>query len=125
MNRIFFLVGIGGFIGSVSRYYISQFFAKHFSTTLPLGTLTVNITGCLLIGIIYGLSERNNILSPEWRVFLATGLIGGFTTFSAFSYESINLIRGGEFFILSLYVAASVIIGFGATYLGMSLIKSV
>jgi len=125
MNRIFLLVGIGGFIGSVLRYYSSQLFARYFSTALPLGTFTVNIAGCLLIGIIYGLSERSNILSPEWRVFLAAGFCGGFTTFSTFSYESINLIRDGEFFILSLYVAASVILGFAATYLGMTIMKSI
>src|SRR6266404_2237769 len=119
MNRILLLVGAGGFIGSVSRYYSGQIFARYFSTALPIGTLLVNIAGCLLIGIIYGLSERSNILSPEWRLFLATGFCGGFTTFSTFSIESISLIRDGQFFILSLYIAASVIIGFAATYLGM------
>ena len=105
MNRIFLLVGIGGFIGSIS--------------------LTVNIVGCCLIGIIYALSEKGNILTPELRIFLATGFCRGFTTFSTFSYESINLINDGEWFNVSLYVAISVIIGFLSTYLGISLIKSI
>lgn len=125
MNRIFFLIGIGGFIGSVSRYYSQQVISKIFSSALPYGTLIVNIVGCFLIGIIYGLSERGNLLTPEWRLFLATGICGGFTTFSTFSYESIRLIQDGEFFILSLYVAISIIIGFAATYLGMLIIKSI
>ena len=123
MSRIFLLVGTGGFIGSVSRYYFQLIVTKFFPSALPYGTLAVNISGCLLIGIIYGLFERGNILSPEWRLFLATGFCGGFTTFSSFSYESIKLIQDGEFFYLSLYIALSVIIGFAATYLGMTIIK--
>jgi fluoride exporter len=125
MNRIFLLVGVGGFIGSVLRYYISQFFAKYFSTTFPLGTLTVNLAGCLLIGILYGLSERGSVLTPEWRLFLATGFCGGFTTFSTFSYESIRLMQDGEFLNFSLYIILSVLTGFAATYLGMTIIKSI
>jgi len=97
MNRIFYLVGIGGFIGSVSRYYSQQIVSKFFPSTLPYGTLTVNIVGCFLIGVIYALSEEGNILTPEWRLFLATGFCGGFTTFSTFSYESIKLIQDREF----------------------------
>ena len=125
MNRIFLLVGIGGFIGSISRYYSQQIISKRFPSALPYGTLTVNIVGCCLIGIIYALSEKGNILTPEWRIFLATGFCGGFTTFSTFSYESINLINDGEWFNVSLYVAISVIIGFLSTYPGISLIKSI
>jgi len=125
MNRIFLLVGMGGFIGSISRYYSQQIISKSFPSALPYGTLIVNIVGCFLIGIIYALSEKGNILTPEWRIFLATGFCGGFTTFSTFSYESINLINDGEWFNVSLYVAVSVIIGFLSTYLGISLIKSI
>ena len=125
MNRIFLLVGMGGFIGSISRYYSQQIISKSFPSALPYGTLVLNIVGCFLIGIIYALSEKGNILTPEWRIFLATGFCGGFTTFSTFSYESINLINDGEWFNVSLYVAISVIIGFLSTYPGISLIKSI
>jgi len=125
MNRIFLLVGIGGFIGSVSRYYSQQIISKSFPSALPYGTLAVNIVGCFLIGIIYAISEKGNILTPEWRVFLATGFCGGFTTFSTFSYESINLINDGEWLNVSLYVAISVVIGFFSTYLGILIIKSI
>jgi CrcB protein len=125
MNRIFYIVGIGGFIGSVARYYSQLFVTRIYPSTLPYGTFAINVSGCFLIGIIYALSERGNVLSPEWRLFLATGFCGGFTTFSSFSYESLNLVRDGEFFYLSLYVVASVIIGFAAIYFGMLLIKSI
>ena len=125
MDRTIILVGIGGMLGSIARYLIAVFFAGQFSSVMPYATLTVNIVGCFLIGILFGLSERGNILTPEWRVFLTTGFCGGFTTFSTFSYESIRLIQDGEFYYVSLNVAASVVIGFAATYLGILLIKSI
>jgi CrcB protein len=125
MNRVVLLIGIGSFIGGVCRYYSQQIISKFFPSPLPYGTLSVNIIGCLLIGIIYGLSERGNLLSPEWRLFLTTGFCGGFTTFSTFSYESIALIQDGEFLYLSLYIALSVILGLASTYLGMLVIKSI
>lgn len=124
MNRILFLIGTGGFIGSIARYLSQQIISKYFPVIFPYGTLSVNILGCFLIGVIYALSERGNIVSPEWRSFLTTGFCGGFTTFSTFSYEGINLIRDGELVYLSLYVAGSVIIGFGATYFGMAIMRS-
>ena len=125
MNRVVLLIGIGSFLGGVCRYYSQQIISKFFPSPLPYGTLSVNIIGCLLIGIIYGLSERGNLLSPEWRLFLTTGFCGGFTTFSTFSYESIALIQDGEFFYLSLYIALSVILGLASTYLGMLVVKSI
>jgi CrcB protein len=71
--KIILLVGTGGFVGSISRYLVSQLMQKTFETTFPLGTLVVNIVGSFLIGIIYALSEQSEILSAEWRVFLAVG----------------------------------------------------
>ncbi len=125
MNRIILLIGIGSFLGGISRYYSQQVITKFFPSALPYGTLTVNIVGCFLIGLIYGLSDRGNIMTPELRVFLSTGFCGGFTTFSTFSYESINLMQDAQFLNLFLYVALSVIIGFASTYLGILIIKSV
>ncbi len=125
MNRVVLLIGIGSFIGGICRYYSQHLISKFFPSPLPYGTLSVNIVGCLLIGVIYGLSDRGNLLTPEWRLFLTTGFCGGFTTFSTFSYESIALIQDGEFFYLSLYIALSVILGLASTYLGMLVIKSI
>ena len=124
MLKILTLVGIGGAIGSIARFLSSQYVQRLFiSSGFPYGTLVVNIAGCLIVGIVYGLSERFNWLGPEWRIFLTTGFCGGFTTFSTFSYESVALIRDYEFFYAAMNIAVSVIIGFAATYLGISITK--
>lgn len=125
MDRNLILVGVGGFLGSVFRYLVTILLARQFTTSFPLGTLTVNIVGCFLIGILFALSEKGNLLTPEWRIFLTTGFCGGFTTFSTFSYESIRLLQDGEMLYLSLNVIVSVVIGFASTYLGILFIKSI
>jgi CrcB protein len=124
VNKAFFIVGIGGFIGSVFRYYTQLLFRFAFPMSFPLGTFAVNIIGCFIIGIVYALFERGNVLSEDWRLFLATGLCGGFTTFSSFSHESVNLIKAGEFLSVSLYISTSVVLGIAATAIGMFLFKS-
>lgn len=122
-NRIFFLIGVGGFIGSVARYYSQQIVSKYFPSPLPYGTLAVNVLGCLIIGLVYGFSEKGNVLSPEWRLFLATGLCGGFTTFSTFSYENLTLLRDGESLFALIYIVSSVVLGLFATYGGFLVTK--
>jgi CrcB protein len=124
MNRLVLLVGLGSFVGGVCRYYSQLVITRFFSSPFPYGTFAVNVTGCFLIGLIYGFSERGNLLSPEWRLFLATGFCGGFTTFSTFSFESMNLIQHREFFYLAMYVGLSVMLGFAATYMGTWMVKS-
>ena len=116
--RTVLLIGLGSFIGGTSRYLLSQLIQNKALTSFPYGTLTVNVIGCLLIGIVFGISERFGI-SDEWRLFLATGLLGGFTTFSAFSYESIILIREGHAGSALLYIGCSVMLGLLATYVGI------
>lgn len=123
MTRSLLLVGIGSFIGGVSRYLTQQFVQKHYPSSIPLGTLSVNILGCFLIGILYALADKGNLLSPAMRLLLATGFCGGYTTFSSFAQENISLLQDGEFFYTSLYVALSVVIGFAAVYLGILFIK--
>jgi CrcB protein len=123
MKKIIFIIGIGGFIGSIARYLLTLLIQNKILTAFPLGTLAVNIAGCFLIGIIYGLTEKGGIISPEWRLFLATGICGGFTTFSTFTYESINLIRSSEYLYASFYAGVSVFAGLLATYIGLLLIK--
>lgn len=125
MDRSIFLVGIGGFLGSVARYLVAVIFAGYLPSTFPFATLTVNIVGCFLIGVLFALSDRGNILSPEWRIFLTTGFCGGFTTFSTFSYENLRLMQDGEFLYLGLNVLISVVVCFAATYLGILLIKAI
>lgn len=116
------LIGSGGFIGSILRYLTSLVVQNKVLSTFPFGTLVVNITGCLIIGVIFAFSERG-LMNPDWRMFLATGICGGFTTFSAFSNETMGLIRDGQTIYAFGYISASVVLGLLATFLGISLIK--
>jgi len=120
--KLILAIGAGSFIGGISRYLLSQFVQMKFFVVFPLGTLTVNIIGCFLIGIVYGFSDRGN-LTQEWRLFLATGLLGGFTTFSAFSNETIGMLHDGQLGYAGAYVALSVIVGLIATFIGISITK--
>lgn len=122
MLKTITLVGIGGAIGSIMRYLASSGIQNKFLSAFPYGTLCVNISGCFLIGIIYALAERTNF-SPEWRFFLATGICGGYTTFSTFSYESLSLLRDGELFYATTYITSSVVLGILATFLPIILIE--
>jgi|SRR6185312_6623893 len=117
MLKAFTLVGIGGAIGSIGRFLVSQYVQSRFATShFPYGTLLVNITGCFIIGVIFGIAEKTEILA-EWRLLLVTGICGGYTTFSAFSFESISLLRTGSLLHFAVYVSASVILGLLATLL--------
>lgn len=120
--KILLLIGTGSFIGGVLRYTLSQFIQTKFLSAFPFGTLGVNIIGCFAIGLVFALSEKTN-MSPEMRLFLATGLCGGFTTFSAFSNETFSLMRNGQLFYASAYITSSVLFGVFATYIGYSLFK--
>lgn len=115
--KILFAIGLGSFIGGVSRYLISGLVQAKTAGTFPFGTFTVNITGCLLIGIVYGFADKGQ-MSTDWRLFLATGILGGFTTFSAFSYETFDLLRNGHITTALSYVAASIFMGILATFTG-------
>ncbi len=120
--KLIMAIGTGSFIGGILRYLLSQLIQTRYLSVFPFGTLAVNIIGCLLIGVVFGISDRSN-LTPEWRLFLATGLLGGFTTFSAFSNETVSMLRSGELWHASAYVAASIIIGLIATFIGISITK--
>jgi fluoride exporter len=122
--RLILSIGLGSFIGGISRYLLSGFIQSKLSSILPYGTLMVNILGCFLIGILYGVSERMSI-SDEWKLIIATGLLGGFTTFSAFSMESIQMLRQGQVMNSIGYVLLSVTLGLLATWLGISFLKTI
>lgn len=120
--KLILVIGAGSFIGGVFRYLLSQFIQNRFLSTFPFGTLCVNIIGCFFIGLIFVLSERGN-LSHEWKMFIATGILGGFTTFSAFSNETVNMLRDGQIWYAVAYIALSILLGVIATFIGISLIK--
>ena len=116
--RILLLIGAGGFIGIICRYLVQQFIQNKLVSTFPYGTLGVNITGCFLIGLILALSLKGYVTN-DWRLFLVTGICGGYTTFSAFSMESVALFRSGEMLSGFTYIAGSVLLGLLATFAGI------
>ena len=120
--KILLLVGIGSFLGGVFRYLLSSILHIKSALYFPLGTLTVNIIGCFIIGLVYTYSQKWE-LSQEWRLFLTTGLLGGFTTFSAFSIETIDMLKNQHFFSAFIYIVLSVSVGLTATALGVYLSK--
>ena len=123
MNKQILLVGFGGFIGSVARYLLSGATTKWFTNSFPAGTFIVNVTGCLLIGIIYGVASRFGWMTQEWKLFLATGICGGFTTFSSFAYEGFRLIETSEYWTFASYTLLSLIFCLLAVFFGISLSK--
>lgn len=113
------LVGTGGFIGSVLRYVISgsvQTMSQ--SVAFPYGTLAVNVLGCLCIGFVSALAEGRSLIGTEARLFLVVGILGGFTTFSAFGNETMNLLRDGETAFALANIGAQVALSLGAVWLG-------
>ena len=123
MIRLLLLIGIGGFTGSILRFVIQQATDRYLSSTLPIGIFLVNIISSFMIGIIFGLALEKNVLSDEMRLMLATGFCGGFTTFSAFSFDNLKLLQNSEYAHLILYSGGSVLLGILATFLGIALIK--
>jgi fluoride exporter len=121
--RIILLIGLGGGIGSIGRYLVQVLITRHFPGSFPLGTFLVNITGCFIIGLLFGLAARHSSLTVEWRLFLITGICGGYTTFSSFSYESIMLFRQGNYLYFLMYVLFSVLLGLLATVGGAALAR--
>jgi CrcB protein len=116
----YLLVGIGGALGSIGRYGAGVLVGRVWPSSFPLGTMLVNISGSLLMGLFIGYLART---TPAWqadaRLFVAVGVLGGFTTFSAFSLDAIALIERGEFWQASLYVLGSVAVAILALYLGL------
>ncbi len=123
MIKTLLFIGSGSFIGGVARYLTSRAIQNSVISSFPWGTFVVNITGCFLIGLLYGISERTSNPGMEWRLFLTVGFCGGFTTFSTFSLENMALMKDGNFIVMAFYAAGSVFLGLLATYFGNMIIK--
>ena len=123
MFKLILIAGTGGFLGTVSRFLTSRWVAVYFPSSFPFGTFAVNVIGCFLIGLIYGISEKGNFINSEWRLFLTVGFCGGFTTFSAFAAENMAMLRDSEIFNFFLYTGSSIFIGLLATFAGLMLTK--
>ncbi|WP_310557435.1 fluoride efflux transporter CrcB [Flavobacterium sp.] len=118
-------IAIGGGLGSVLRYVTTIFVTKYASSNFPYATFLTNVLGCLLIGLFFGYFEKQNTISQDLKFFLITGFCGGYTTFSAFSNENIQLLQTNQFFTAILYITLSVFIGLLATWVGLFLVKSI
>jgi CrcB protein len=112
------VVGLGGFCGSIARFLMSGFVHRFLPPTFPFGTLAVNVVGCLAIGYFGGLLQFRSLLGPSQRLFLLIGFLGGFTTFSTFAYETLTLAQGSELFKAAVNIAAQVLLGLTAAWLG-------
>lgn len=121
-----FFVGVGGFLGSVARYLTGVLVLRVFGARLfPLATLAVNVVGCLLIGLLLGLAEGERVERQEMRLFLIVGVLGGFTTFSTFGYDTFALLRAGNIALATANVLANVLLGLAAVWLGVMAAKAV
>jgi CrcB protein len=117
MQNIFF-VFIGGGLGSILRYLLSGAIYRWTNSVFPLGTIAVNTIGCFLIGLMMAGMGGRFIVSPSLRIFLTIGLLGGFTTFSTFSYETIALLKDGEILFSTINIIGSFVVCLAATYAG-------
>lgn len=116
------IVGIGGFIGSVFRYLLGGWVSRLLNNPeFPYGTFAVNILGCLIIGFLGGVVNLRQVITPETRLFLFVGILGGFTTFSSFGYETFLLLSNGKTLTASINIVSQVIIGLATVWIGYKL----
>ncbi|MBL8206171.1 MAG: fluoride efflux transporter CrcB [Blastocatellia bacterium] len=119
------LVGTGGFLGSIARALLSNFVQQTSGSSFPFGTLAVNVIGCFVIGALSQLGETHDIFSAETRAFIFVGILGGFTTYSSFGNETINLWRGGTGWLVFVNIALQLVLGLVAVMAGRWLVQRV
>jgi len=119
----FFIIGLGGAIGTILRYVMGGLDYRFSNGVFPISTLVVNVTGSLAIGFLWGITDRFNF-SPNVRMFVFLGILGGYTTFSTFSLETFNLMRDGEYRIALMNMVFSLILSVGAVFLGYFISKT-
>ncbi len=118
------VIGIGGFVGAVTRYGIAVWIGQRWGRSFPLGTFVINVSGSFLIGLLMTLMAERFTEDPQWRLLLVVGFLGAYTTFSTFEYETGALLKDGEWLFAGLNVVLSVIVGFIALKLGEVMAKS-
>ena len=118
------LIGVAGLIGTLLRYWLSGFVARRYGETFPVGTLVVNVIGCLIAGAVFNLTEERFLVNPTLRTVILIGLLGGFTTFSSYGLQTFTLLRDGEFGFASLNIVVSNVLGLFMVWIGYSLIKA-
>ena len=123
MWKLMLLAGAGGFVGTCCRFLVNRLFLIIWRAPFPLATFTINILGCFIFGILTGCLNKYGVMSPKLNAILMVGFCGGFTTFSTFSSEALNLGLNGEVVSSFIYIAGSVIVGLLAVWLGLNLAK--
>lgn len=123
MLKHILLVGLGGAVGSIVRFLCQKYLTEWYPEAFPWGTFFVNISGCLAIGLLYGLTANYAIFTTDLRLLLMAGLLGGFTTFSAYSVESLALLEQHRYTTFFLYFTGSMLLGLAATWLGALITK--
>jgi CrcB protein len=119
-----FMIGIGGFLGAISRYGVALWIGQRWGRSFPFGTFVINVSGSFLIGLIMSLLTERFMVSPQWRLMLVVGFLGAYTTFSTFEYETGALLKDSEYLIAGLNVVMSVFAGFVALKIGEMVAKS-
>jgi fluoride exporter len=121
----FFIVGIGGFTGSILRFWLATYVGQRMGTRFPYGTFIINVTGSFLIGFVMTVLTEKTHLSPNWRYLIPIGFIGGYTTFSTFEFETLRAVQDGQFTIGTLNIVLSVLVGFLMVWTGAMVGKTV
>ena len=122
MNK-YWLVGIGGFLGAIARFWLAGYISNRMGTRFPYGTFVINITGSFLIGLLMTMFTERFEFDPIWRLLLVVGFLGGYTTFSSLEWETYTAVRDGGLRIGMLNVVASVMLGYIAVWLGVMLAR--
>ena len=117
------LVAIGGAVGATARYLVSNWAAARFGAEFPYGTLIVNVVGCFIIGAFMTMTTERLSISPYWRLLITVGFVGGMTTFSSFSYETIHLMQEADMLRAFYNVGLNILVGFSATWLGIGVAR--
>jgi fluoride exporter len=119
------IVGVGGFLGSILRFWLSGLAHRWFATAFPVGTLLVNVLGCLAIGVFWSVAENRQWSRPDVRILVTVGILGGFTTFSAFGFETFQLLLGRRYAWVLANIAANVVLGILAVIAGWFAAKTI
>jgi fluoride exporter len=120
-----FIIGIGGFVGAVSRYGLSLWIGQRWGRTFPLGTFVINVSGSFLIGLLMTVMAERFTVNPQWRLLLVVGFLGAYTTFSTFEYETGALLKDSEWAFAMLNIILSVVVGFIALKFGEVIAKAI